>query len=295
MEAEGNVKHYDSMEGVEFEQFCADLLRNNGYINVEVTSGSGDFGVDILAEKGGVTYAIQCKRSNSPIGNAAVQEIFSGREFYKRHVGVVMTNNYFTQSAKETAQRTGIVLWDRDALTKLAANSRNAGNIASADKDVISTIINLEEIHHLLVFGATGSGKSNLLHCIIQKLLQDNLPKTDLAKELHDTAYLLIDTLRDFGILSRIIDIFRESDYTRYEVQPTDNADISKIKERTKDIAKILTVPSIRIEDIPNKDAVGVDIPNYVMSSLLYLIDIRVLEFNVYNGIKRSLRPQFPR
>ena len=45
----------DEMEGHEFEYFCADLLENQGFTDVEVTRGSGDFGVDILAEKDGVT------------------------------------------------------------------------------------------------------------------------------------------------------------------------------------------------------------------------------------------------
>lgn len=112
-------KHYDNMSGHEFEQFCAGLLRNNGYSDVEVTSGSGDYGVDILASKGGITYAIQCKCYSSNIGNKAVQEIYSGKDFYKRHIGIILTNQYFTPSAKETAERTGIVLWDREQLEKM--------------------------------------------------------------------------------------------------------------------------------------------------------------------------------
>ena len=51
----------DEMEGHDFEYYCADLLRYNGYEDVEVTKGSGDFGVDILMSKGEVTYAVQCK------------------------------------------------------------------------------------------------------------------------------------------------------------------------------------------------------------------------------------------
>ena len=58
----------DEMEGHEFEYFCADLLEKQGFTEVEVTRGSGDFGVDILAEKDGVTYAVQCKRYHGPVG-----------------------------------------------------------------------------------------------------------------------------------------------------------------------------------------------------------------------------------
>jgi restriction system protein len=114
-----NPKHYDDMDGHEFEYFCADLLRNNGYINVEVTSGSGDFGVDITAEKqNGTTYAVQCKRYATNIGVDAVQQIYAGKTYYKRHVGIVMTNQYFTPAAVKAAKETGVLLWDRDYLER---------------------------------------------------------------------------------------------------------------------------------------------------------------------------------
>jgi HJR/Mrr/RecB family endonuclease/predicted transcriptional regulator len=117
------VTDYDNMEGHDFECFCAHIMSNNGYGNVDVTVGSGDYGVDILAEKDGVKYAIQCKRSETSIGNKAIQEIFSGKSHYGCHVGVVMTNNYFTQSATETAKTNGIILWDRDKLDEMIANA----------------------------------------------------------------------------------------------------------------------------------------------------------------------------
>ena len=51
----------DQMEGHDFEYFCAGLLEKRGYKDVEVTKGSGDYGVDILAQKEGLSCAIQCK------------------------------------------------------------------------------------------------------------------------------------------------------------------------------------------------------------------------------------------
>ncbi len=103
----------DEMEGHDFEYFCADLLRKNGFLDVEVTKGSGDYGVDILAEKDGVTYAVQCKCYNAPIGVKAVQEVYAGRDYYDRMVGAVMTNQYFTSAAVAAAGKLKILLWDR--------------------------------------------------------------------------------------------------------------------------------------------------------------------------------------
>lgn len=110
---------YDSMDGHDFEYFCADLLRKNGFINVEVTQGSGDHGIDILAEKDGVYYAIQCKCYSSNVGNASVQQAHTGKSLYHKDIAVVMTNQYFTQQAKEEAALLGVKLWDRNKLNEL--------------------------------------------------------------------------------------------------------------------------------------------------------------------------------
>lgn len=103
---------FEDMEGHEFEYFCADLLKQKGFLDVEVTKGSGDYGVDILAEKDGVTYAIQCKCYTTPVGVKAIQEAYAGRDYYDRMVGAVMTNQYFTSSAVEAAAKLKILLWD---------------------------------------------------------------------------------------------------------------------------------------------------------------------------------------
>ena len=109
----------DEMEGHDFEYFCADLLEKAGFLDVEVTKGSGDYGTDILAEKDGITYAIQCKCYHSPIGVKAVQEAYAGRDYYDRMVGAVLTNQYFTSPAVDAAKKLKILLWDRGYLERM--------------------------------------------------------------------------------------------------------------------------------------------------------------------------------
>ena len=103
---------FEEMDGHDFEFFCADLLRKRGFEEVEVTRGSGDYGIDILAEKEGITYAIQCKRYAGPVGVKAIQEAYAGRDYYDRMVGAVLTNQYFTTPAVEAAKKLKILLWD---------------------------------------------------------------------------------------------------------------------------------------------------------------------------------------
>ena len=110
------TRELDEMDGFDFEYYCADLLADNGFVDVQVTRSSGDYGIDILAEKEGVTYAIQCKRYSGLVGVKAVQEAYAGRDYYDKMVGAVLTNQYFTKSAVQAARKLKILLWDRDYL-----------------------------------------------------------------------------------------------------------------------------------------------------------------------------------
>ena len=110
---------FEDMEGQEFESYCAELLEAEGFENVETTPGSHDYGVDIIADRDGITYAIQCKCYSDSIGIKAVQEAYAGRDYYGCMVGVVMTNQNFTKSAREFADKLNILLWDGDYVMKL--------------------------------------------------------------------------------------------------------------------------------------------------------------------------------
>lgn len=110
---------FDALSGLEFEKYCAELLSLNGFQNVNLTKSSGDHGIDILAEKHGITYAIQCKCYSNTVGNAAVQQALSGKKIYNCDIAVVLTNRLFTPQAKEEANILGVKLWDRYILKEL--------------------------------------------------------------------------------------------------------------------------------------------------------------------------------
>lgn len=112
----------DNMDGHDFEYYCANVLKKNGFSNVDVTQESGDHGIDILANKDDISYAIQCKCYSSNIGNAAVQQAHTGKSIYHKDIAVVLTNQYFTAQAKEEANVLGVKLWDRDKLEEMIRN-----------------------------------------------------------------------------------------------------------------------------------------------------------------------------
>lgn len=81
--------------------------------------------------------------------------------------------------------------------------------------------------------------------------------------ELKQNATKLVDTLKSFGVETRIVGIERGPSVTRYEIQPAAGVKISKITNLTDDIALNLASSGVRIEaPIPNKSAVGIEVPN---------------------------------
>ena len=110
---------FDDMDGFEFEELTCDILVANGFEIAQNTQNSGDFGVDVIAERDGVIYAIQCKRYSGPVGIDAVQQVYAGRDFYECNVAVVLTNSYFSRAAQRLADKIGVVLWDRDMFKEL--------------------------------------------------------------------------------------------------------------------------------------------------------------------------------
>ena len=114
-----NASRCLKLDGPEFEAYVALVLADNGFKHVALTKGSGDQGVDILAERNGKTYAIQCKNYEGAVGNFAVQEAYTGAQFYGCDKAAVICPGECTRGAKELAQSTGVLLWDGKKLSHM--------------------------------------------------------------------------------------------------------------------------------------------------------------------------------
>ncbi len=85
----------------------------------------------------------------------------------------------------------------------------------------------------------------------------------DVSEELNANAVKLVETLKSFGVQTRVIAYSRGPTVTRYELQPLAGVKISKITGLADDIALNLATAGVRIEaPIPNKPAVGIEVPN---------------------------------
>lgn len=106
------------LDGHEFEHWVADALKRYGW-KAEVTRGSGDQGLDVIAEKKGKRVGLQCKLYGGPVGNKAVQEAHAGKVYYGVDAVGVLTNASFTPSATALAAVTGVKLFSQHDIPSL--------------------------------------------------------------------------------------------------------------------------------------------------------------------------------
>ncbi len=74
------------------------------------------------------------------------------------------------------------------------------------------------------------------------------LDTRNVTEELQVNGQLLVETLKSFGVQTKILDISRGPAVTRYELQPAAGVKISKITNLADDIAMNLAASGVRIE-----------------------------------------------
>jgi S-DNA-T family DNA segregation ATPase FtsK/SpoIIIE len=121
--------------------------------------------------------------------------------------------------------------------------------------------------------------------------LLDSPPPMESRKikdDLEGNARILEDTLRDFDIESKVVEINKGPVITRYELEPAPGVKIHRITSLSDNIALAMKAQSVRIvAPIPGKGTVGVEVPNS-SSALVYLKE--VLDSPEYKGFRSKLK-----
>ncbi|NWD69444.1 restriction endonuclease [Pseudomonas gingeri] len=105
----------DAMDGFQFEAFLVEIFQTIGY-DVKETKKTADQGADLFVSRFGKNIVIQAKNYSGSVGNSAVQQAISAKAFYGCDEAMVVTNSYFTKSAKELASSASVRLIDRGEL-----------------------------------------------------------------------------------------------------------------------------------------------------------------------------------
>nr|MBO6295686.1 DNA translocase FtsK [Schwartzia sp. (in: firmicutes)] len=95
---------------------------------------------------------------------------------------------------------------------------------------------------------------------ILEKRQQEQ--DDELEREIGENARVLAQTLEDFRVKADIINACHGPAVTRYELKPAPGVKVSKIENLADDLALALAAFSVRIEPVPGKAAIGVEVPN---------------------------------
>ena len=106
-----------SSSGKHFEILVADLLRAMGH-KARVLGGSGDQGVDVVADYNGERVAIQCKNYRKRVGNKPVQEVYAGARHHGCQGAWVVAPAGYTKGAQDLARSTNVSLFEEAHLRR---------------------------------------------------------------------------------------------------------------------------------------------------------------------------------
>lgn len=98
----------------------------------------------------------------------------------------------------------------------------------------------------------------------IDFLVKDKAKKSaDSTKELREKENILIETLREFGVKTESAGLpSKGPTVTRYELRPAPGTRVRTILNLSDDIALSMAAPGVRIGPVPEKNAIGVEVPN---------------------------------
>ncbi len=135
-------------------------------------------------------------------------------------------------------------------------------------------IENLEEEEPLLETEDVETPEAPYVFPPLSLLIEGN--ETDggyTQADIRATGQKLIETLESFGARAKIVNTSCGPTVTRFELQPEIGVKVKQIINLSEDIALHLSASSVRVEPIPGKGAVGVEVPNR-RSSIVRLHDL---------------------
>lgn len=149
--------------------------------------------------------------------------------------------------------------------------AQNPETIAEAERAVAESMrkkLEAEKLETQPLKGAQAAEESS--YCFPPITMLASSKKVDASvetEELQTNGKMLVETLKSFGVQTKILDICRGPAVTRYELQPAAGVKISKITNLADDLAMNLAATGVRIEaPIPGKAAVGIEVPNKAKS-----------------------------
>lgn len=103
------MRNLYAKRGLEFEYEIQDFFASRDF-NIFETQTSHDYGADLILYYKGHCIVIQCKNTSRPVGISAVQEVIGAIPYYGGDIGMVISTQPFTPSARKLAVSNHIIL-----------------------------------------------------------------------------------------------------------------------------------------------------------------------------------------
>lgn len=116
--------YWKNLSWRDLEHRVAALFQRRGY-TAYATPGSGDKGVDVVAESSSEKIVIQCKQYSKPAQRNLVSELLGVMIAEQADRAILICTGGYTKGAEEYALENGITLWDLDDLAR--ENAKNNG------------------------------------------------------------------------------------------------------------------------------------------------------------------------
>lgn len=179
---------------------------------------------------------------------------------------------------------------------EMPAFSIEYSNENTSDESITGEEIPEEEVSEVVPVASENSaepdkteqqGKPYILPAV-KEILSKKIKKKNakLEQEIANNAQVLANTLKNFKVSATIVNACHGPAVTRYELEPSPGVKVSKITNLADDLALSLAAFSVRIEPIPGKAAIGIEVPNRELEG----VQLReVLETEAFDSAKSKL------
>lgn len=178
------------------------------------------------------------------------------RDNVKKKAGSIMDLVENKQPEEESAH---VSEPEHEAAPAPASKSKKTENISETEQEAMNIAINESQKAPMPVYD----------YPPIDLLTQGKHASVAGAEaELRESSACLLDTLDSFNIEAQIIGIVRGPSVTRFELTIPRGIKISRITALSDDIALSLGAANVRIAPIPDKVAVGIEVPNKTVNTV---------------------------
>lgn len=119
------IEHVRHLPWRQFESIVGEAFRRRGYAVKENAVDGPDGGIDLVLQKGGAKFYVQCKQwKQTKIGVKPIRELYGVISAGDAAGGFFVASGEYTEDAREFARKCAIELIDGGALVEMIAQAR---------------------------------------------------------------------------------------------------------------------------------------------------------------------------